>query len=238
MTEDADQSEAKVALEEALSLIERTDSVRLRAHYFGNLGGFQLAVGDVDHARKSFEESLRLCRLAGAEAMALTNMCNLGDTAWALGNVSEAVVLFRQAVDEIRSTALGRRYQLAHASASLACVLAEQDHVEDGKIVASECASILFEQDLLRTYAAYLALVISKLGGHSDAARLVGFSDTVRRSKHTQTHYNAARARDAAVAYLSANSIALDLPTLFVQGASMADRDIFLLVKSSCRAAQ
>lgn len=231
----ADQLEAKRALEEASALTAKSDSARLQAHYFGNLGGFQLAVGEVELARASFEQSLRLCRLAGADAMALTNMCNLGDAAWALGRLSDAVLLFTQALDEIKGAVVGRRYQLAHASASLASLLAELGRVEEARTVTLESATVLLEQGLLRTYAAHLALPISKLGMPRDAALLMGFADTVERSTRARMQYNAVRARDAALANLNANLRDGDLQMLFAQGAAMSDRNIVLLVEHACR---
>ncbi len=97
---------AASVLAEAFPLLENAGLPKALGDYFDYSGVLKALTGDPVNARADLEKALLLYRNAGAERYALYTLAQLGDIAWALGDLDAALSGIRETITLLRKAPL------------------------------------------------------------------------------------------------------------------------------------
>lgn len=215
--------ESSRALAEAFPLVEGSGLAKLRGLYFGVSGFLKAATGDRAGARLDYERSLSLCVDSGADFAMRATLAQLADLTWALGDLDAALTAFGEVVAMMRKPTITRKTSLGFALANLAGVLTERGEPDEALAAFREGLPLLIDAGVAWIFADHLALRAALAGRSADAARVAGFSDSVRTAKQAAREPNEARAHERLQALLRARFPPEQLERLMAEGAKMSE---------------
>ncbi len=187
--------EAELVLAEAYPLLDHTREPGILATYFRELGSLKMLTGYPVAARTYFEQACSLFRETGGESMALAMLLNLGDVAWALGDLDTALLRLREAVALMRRSTVLVRQMLGHGLVNIAGVQVERGELAEALVAAREGMPLCREAGNAWSHLDHLALRAARTGRLTDAGRLAGFGDSAFRARQSSRQPNEVRAR-------------------------------------------
>ena len=183
-----------------------------------------LVSGDPDLGMHLLHEALQLAKRIGDSFNVIVAQVNLLDAALGQGRVDDAIAHGLAAVEHIRQSR--RQSMLGMAQLNLAAAYAakgESHHVAD---LVREGWPQAITEGLQPYWADYLALTCAQQGLFTDAARLLGYGDTLYAQYHTRRVANELAAATQAQR-LATESLGIEaLDAARRQGSRLGDDDI------------
>lgn len=171
--------EGKRMLDEAMGLLALGDNKRLLAMVVGHLGQLARLSGDNVGARRYYEQALKLLLQLKDDFRHSLLRRALAELEFAEGAVDRAIALAREDITRIRART--KVLFSSHALINLGSYLAFSGEPLDARGYAEE--AFLLERDAgsnaLWACLQLWALLAALAGSYSEAARLIGFVDTV-----------------------------------------------------------
>ena len=220
---------AASVLAEAFPLLETAGVPKALGDYFDYSGVLKALTGDPVNARADLEKALVLYRNAGAERYALFTLAQLGDIAWAVGDLDAALSGLRETVALLRKTPL-TTVMLGLCLSNLAGVQTERGELDDALATAREGLPMLVEGGFAWSHLDHLALRAALAGKLANAARLAGFSDAAFATRKSPRQPNEARSRERLQGMLQKEFSRDELARLSAEGAALSE-------ESACRLA-
>ena len=176
-----------------------------------------------------WRRALLLYRSAGAERYALFTLSQLGDIAWALGDLDAALAGIRETIALLRKAPL-TSVMLGLCLSNLAGVHTERGELDDALAAAREGLPLLKEGGFAWSHLDHLALRAGIVGKLANAVRVAGYSDSTYAAKKMARQPNEARSRDRLQALLLENYPADELARLLAEGARLSEDEACRLV--------
>ena len=213
---------AASVLAEAFPLLENAGLPKVLGDYFDYSGVLKALTGDPVKARPDLEKALLLYRSAGAERYALFTLAQLGDIAWALGDLDAALSGLGETVALLRKAPLAD-VMLGLCLSNLAGVHTERGEIDEALAAAREGLPLLIEGGFAWSHLDHLALRAALAGNLATAVRVAGFADSAFAEKKTARQPNEARLRDRLQVLLRAEYSPDDLARLLAEGAALSE---------------
>jgi predicted ATPase/class 3 adenylate cyclase len=213
---------AASALAEAFPLLENAGLPKVLGDYFDYSGVLKALTGDPVNARSDLEKALLLYRNAGAERYALYTLAQLGDIAWALGDLDTALSGLRETVTLLRKAPL-TNVMLGICLSNLAGVHTERGELEEALAAAREGLPFLMEGGFAWSHLDHLALRAGLAGKLANAVRIAGFADSAFAARKTARQPNEARLRDRLQVLLRREYAPDELARLLAEGATSSE---------------
>jgi predicted ATPase/DNA-binding winged helix-turn-helix (wHTH) protein len=213
------------ALKEASALLVDADPPKVRNCYFGSLGFVKALEDDPVAARAAYEESLRLCRAAGAESSALGVIASLAYLCWVTGDLDAALDRCQEAIAVIRAAPIRYMRELGMSLCYLMGIHTERGEYEPAWAAGREALELLRDTTGAWQMLDDFALLAARSGKLVSAARIAGFTDATYGARHATRPPNLARARTRVQALLDEGMPAEEQAGLFAEGAAMSEED-------------
>jgi tetratricopeptide (TPR) repeat protein len=223
---------AQEALDAAIPLLDPVSAPTAMAPYFYVSSFVRKLAGDLEGARDHCQKALSLYRTAGAHQAARDMTGSLADTNWALGALDAALAGFREIIDVMRTSNRTTTLGLGVALTNLAGVLTELGHLEEALAAAREGLALRKDAGYVWGALDHLALRAALGGKFEEAARLVGYVDSVFAAKKESRQPNEARARGRLIQVLSENLRPDEFIRLLAQGATITEEEACRLALS------
>ena len=149
------------------------------------------ASGDIDTAKRHMREAIALDRAAGWESRVVGKLTNLVAMLLAAGETAEAIALS----DELFSLAAGGQEIPGLAYMNLAGALILEGRLAEARANARIGLPLMQRKEQGYIFVDHLALLAAKEGRLTDAARLVGWTDTMYVANQSRRDTEEAQAR-------------------------------------------
>ena len=219
---------AASVLAEAFPLLENAGLPKALGDYFDYCGVLKALTGDPLNAKSDLEKALQLYRHAGAERYALYTLAQLGDIAWALGDLDAALAGLRETVSLLRQTPLAN-VMLGLCLSNLAGVHTERGELDEALSAAREGLPMLIEGGFAWSHLDHLALRAALCGKFATAVCLAGFSDSAFAARKAPRQPNEMRSRDRLQAMLHAEYPPDELARRLAEGAALSEDSAYKL---------
>ena len=216
------ESSRKV-LAEALPALERLGVPKLLGIHSANAGYLALMTGDTVGAREQYENGLVYFREAGHEFGVLACISNVATACWAMGELDEAEIAYREVVALWRKSRSGKKSALGFALANLAGVLTERGEIAEALVAAREGLPMLSDIGSAWVFIGHLALRAALAGNVVRAAKLAGHADATVAIKASEREPNEARAHTRLRALLRERLAPGQLERLLAEGGRLSE---------------
>ena len=212
---------AAALLAEAHPLLENAGLPKALGDYYDYCAVLKALTGDPASARADLEKALSLYRSAGADRYALFTLAQIGDVAWASGDLDAAVSGMQETAALLRKTP--QTVMLGLCLSNLAGVHVERGELEQALVTAREGLPMLVEGGFAWSHLDHLALRAGLAGSLAPAARIAGFSDAAYLEREMARQPNEARSRDRLQQLLLQGLSRDALARLFAEGADLSE---------------
>jgi predicted ATPase/DNA-binding winged helix-turn-helix (wHTH) protein len=215
---------AAECLKESLLLLERVRLPKVLAHYHRALAFLDVHVGDPAGGKNHFQQAASLYRLAGSERNALATLGDLANLNWELGDLDGALKGFKEAVALMRiASATSRVFGVSLMG--LHGVHVERGELAEALVVAREGLPLLQDGGYAWLYLDCAALRAALSGRIYDAARVMGYADSMFQAKSQRRSGNEARARTRLHQLLCKKLAPVEMQRLLAEGADLTDEE-------------
>jgi len=220
-----DQETVGRLLDEAAAIEDPAWSPRLRMRRQSALEWWHDLGGRLEEAREAGQRNVALARDAGGVAL-VGALSNLAETEVALGAISRAIELCREAIGEAQR--LGRPAAVFYAYGNMVPALLELGDL-DGAEQAIREARVGFVRGLgsANNLLVFVALLVLRRGDPELAARLVGSADRGHRDRADAMHPLEMRARTQVADEVGGELAPERLATLMSEGAEWNEDQAF-----------
>ncbi|HLY57803.1 MAG TPA: hypothetical protein VKS60_19730, partial [Stellaceae bacterium] len=213
--------EAKVALDEALSLAHGSGRTKLLAAVLNHLAAVAYYGDDRPAARRYFEQSLEVARAVHDVQGINAVVTNLAELLFGAGDVVSAISMAREGVAAARE--VGEPMGECAVSANLGAYLMLHNETEEGAAVAASALrqARALEQKFIGAWAIqHLAHAAATRGRLAEAARLQGYVDSVYAAEHAAREPTEQLSSDRVRAILEQHLAEADVKRLLAEGAA------------------
>ncbi|HET9578938.1 MAG TPA: tetratricopeptide repeat protein [Usitatibacter sp.] len=187
--------EARTLLDEAWPLLQSAGSAKALGVHFAAAGFLKVQTGDLPGARSDYIQAVTEYRRAGATVPALVMLGNLGNIAWAQGDLDRAAAAYAESIEMLDASPSTRKTALALAYCNYCGVLTEMGRLDEALEAARKGLPLFQNAEQHWLMADHFALRAALAGDVEAAARLAGYSDAMIAAKGAARQVNEARAR-------------------------------------------
>ena len=216
---------AAEVLREAFPLIEHARLPKVLAHYYRALAFLDVHVDDAAGGKEHFERAASLYRVAGSERNALNALADLANLNWELGDLDAALKGFKEAVALMRNASAASR-ALGVCIMNLQGVHIERGELTEALAAAHEGLALLQDGGYAWLYLDCAALGAALSGRVGDAARVMGYADSMFQAKGQRRSGNEARARTRLHELLRRKLAPAELQRLLAEGATLKEEEV------------